>query len=62
MKPAKVTLAVPVGARETVRSMREEADEVVVLRMPLDFRAVGQWYERFDQLSDADVLHLLGRD
>ncbi|GAA4954410.1 putative phosphoribosyltransferase [Nonomuraea thailandensis] len=62
MKPGKVTLAVPVGARETVQSMLEEADEVVVLRTPLDFRAVGQWYERFDQLSDADVLHLLGRD
>ncbi|MEV0613196.1 phosphoribosyltransferase family protein [Nonomuraea sp. NPDC050404] len=61
-KPARVTLAVPVGAVATVRSMREEADEVVVLRTPTDFRAVGQWYERFNQLSDADVLHLLGRD
>jgi putative phosphoribosyl transferase len=61
-KPAKVTLAVPVGARETVRSMRSEADEVVVLLTPIDFRAVGQWYERFDQLSDADVLELLGRE
>jgi putative phosphoribosyl transferase len=61
-KPAKVTLAVPVGARETVRSMQEEADEVVVLLTPIDFRAVGQWYERFDQLSDDDVLELLGRD
>ncbi|MGI5288621.1 phosphoribosyltransferase [Nonomuraea polychroma] len=61
-KPAKVTLAVPVAARETVRSMRDEADEVVVLLTPIDFRAVGQWYERFDQLSDADVLELLGRE
>ncbi|MFC4009721.1 phosphoribosyltransferase [Nonomuraea purpurea] len=60
-KPAKVTLAVPVGARETVMSLREEADEVVVLREPVDFRAVGQWYEHFDQLSDDDVLELLGR-
>ncbi|MBT2227131.1 phosphoribosyltransferase [Nonomuraea sp. NEAU-A123] len=58
-KPHRVTLAVPVGARDTVEAMREEADEVVVLRVPVDFRAVGQWYERFDQLSDADVLDLL---
>ncbi|MEO3885757.1 phosphoribosyltransferase [Nonomuraea sp. B5E05] len=58
-KPDKVTLAVPVGARETVTSLREEADEVVVLLTPVDFRAVGQWYERFDQLSDDDVLELL---
>ncbi|MGW0806424.1 phosphoribosyltransferase [Nonomuraea sp. NPDC002799] len=59
--PARVTLAVPVGALETVRSLEAEADEVVVLMTPLDFRAVGQWYVRFDQLSDDDVLELLGR-
>ncbi|MFF4618124.1 phosphoribosyltransferase [Nonomuraea jabiensis] len=60
-KPARVILAVPVGARETVGSLRREADEVVVLRTPIDFRAVGQWYEHFDQLTDADVLELLDR-
>ncbi|MFG2073397.1 phosphoribosyltransferase [Nonomuraea maritima] len=59
--PAKVTLAVPVGARGTVRSLQKEADEVVVLKTPLDFRAVGQWYAYFDQLADDDVLRLLGR-
>ncbi|MBB6349198.1 phosphoribosyltransferase family protein [Nonomuraea muscovyensis] len=57
--PGRLTLAVPVGARETVEAMREEADEVVVLIVPADFRAVGQWYERFEQLTDADVLSLL---
>jgi putative phosphoribosyl transferase len=57
--PRRVTLAVPVGARETCRSMSAEADDVVVLLRPARFRAVGQWYERFDQLSDADVLELL---
>ncbi|MFG1942928.1 phosphoribosyltransferase [Nonomuraea sp. NPDC048826] len=60
--PGRVTLAVPVGARETVNAMRDEADEVVVLCAPVDFRAVGQWYEHFDQLSDADVLAVLARN
>lgn len=60
-RPARVTLAVPVGARETVEAMRLEADEVVVLCAPLDFRAVGQWYEHFEQLSDTDVLEVLAR-
>lgn len=56
-------LAVPVGAPETVRLCRTEADEVVVLATPAWFHAVGQWYERFDQLTDADVLELLrGKD
>ncbi|NUR92476.1 MAG: phosphoribosyltransferase [Nonomuraea sp.] len=61
VEPERLTLAVPVGARETVRALRGEADEVVVLATPPDFRAVGQWYERFDQLSDDDVLELLRR-
>ncbi|MCK2217435.1 phosphoribosyltransferase [Actinomadura sp. ATCC 31491] len=59
-KPARVTLAVPVGARGTVEALRQEADEVVALLTPVDFRAVGQWYEHFEQLSDEDVLDLLG--
>ncbi|MEU6729141.1 phosphoribosyltransferase family protein [Nonomuraea wenchangensis] len=59
--PARVTLAVPVGALSTVESLRHEADEVVALLTPVDFRAVGQWYVHFEQLSDADVLELLGQ-
>ncbi|GAA0912729.1 phosphoribosyltransferase [Nonomuraea longicatena] len=58
--PERVTLAVPVGAPETVRALRGEADELVVLATPPDFFAVGQWYAHFDQLSDADVLSYLG--
>ncbi|GIH71479.1 phosphoribosyltransferase [Sphaerimonospora thailandensis] len=57
----RVILAVPVAAGETVESLRAEADEVVVVATPAGFRAVGQWYERFDQLADDDVLELLGR-
>lgn len=58
-KPGRLTLAVPVGAPDTVRSLRGEADEVVVLATPAAFEAVGQWYRHFDQLTDADVLSLL---
>lgn len=61
-KPARVTLAVPVGAGDTVEAMRQEADEVVVLCVPEQFIAVGQWYEHFDQLTDDDVLDVLARN
>jgi putative phosphoribosyl transferase len=61
-KPARVTLAVPVGAGDTVEAMRQEADEVVVLCVPVNFIAVGQWYEHFDQLADGDVLDVLARN
>ncbi|MEU5879346.1 phosphoribosyltransferase family protein [Spirillospora sp. NPDC047279] len=59
--PTRVVLAVPVGAAETVRALAAEADDVVVLAAPWAFRAVGQWYRRFDQLTDADVLFWLDR-
>jgi putative phosphoribosyl transferase len=59
--PARLVLAVPVGAAETVAALRAEADDVVVLAEPRRFRAVGQWYEHFDQLTDDDVLRVLER-
>ena len=59
--PARLILAVPVGAAETVAAMRDEADDVVVLAEPRRFRAVGQWYSTFDQLTDDDVLRWLER-
>jgi predicted phosphoribosyltransferase len=60
-RPGRLVLAVPVGAAETVRAMEREAGEVVVLAAPWAFRAVGQWYRRFEQLSDDDVIRLLER-
>ncbi|GAA1549957.1 phosphoribosyltransferase [Actinomadura kijaniata] len=60
-RPSRTVLAVPVGARDTVRAMAGEADEVVVPAAPAAFRAVGQWYRDFGQLSDADVLGWLKR-
>ncbi|MBX6767051.1 MAG: phosphoribosyltransferase, partial [Actinomadura rubrobrunea] len=34
---------------------------VVVLAAPWSFRAVGQWYRDFEQLTDADVISWLDR-
>ncbi|TDD78042.1 phosphoribosyltransferase [Actinomadura rubrisoli] len=59
--PSRLVLAVPVGAAETVRAMEAEVDEMVVPAAPWEFRAVGQWYRDFDQLTDGDVIAWLGR-
>jgi putative phosphoribosyl transferase len=56
---SRVVLAVPVGAAQTVEALAREADELVVLAAPFDFRAVGEWYRDFEQLTDAEVLELL---
>lgn len=57
--PARLVLAVPVAAVDTVTKLRAEGFDVLVPATPPDFHAVGQWYRRFDQLTDADVVRLL---
>ena len=56
---ARVVLAVPVAPRQALAALSREADEVVVLATPEPFYAVGQWYDRFDQVSDEEVVRLL---
>ena len=57
--PRRIVLAVPVGPPESIESLRPEADEVVCLVQPPWFRAVGQFYESFEQLEDREVIELL---
>ncbi len=58
---ARIIVAVPVGSHQAVAMLREEADEVVCLEVPDDLGGVGRWYRDFAQVSDEEVLSLLGR-
>ncbi|WP_166020881.1 phosphoribosyltransferase [Streptomyces chilikensis] len=58
-EPARLILAVPVGAPEAAAAMRSEADDVVCLRQPPDFQAVGLWYDDFEQVGDDEVVEIL---
>jgi len=58
-KPARVIVAVPVGAPETCRALRAVADEVICARTPAHFSAVGEWYRDFAQITDDEVTALL---
>lgn len=58
-QPARAVLAVPVCAQESRELLRDEVDELVTLATPSPFRAVGLWYERFEQTSDEEVIALL---
>ena len=58
-KPARVVLAVPVAAPDSLDALRREADDVVCLDVPENFMAVGQFYRHFPQLRDAEVTALL---
>jgi putative phosphoribosyl transferase len=61
LKPARIVVAVPVGARETCVRIREYADDVVCVRMPDPFDAVGLWYDDFSQTTDEEVRRLLAQ-
>ncbi len=56
---AKVICAVPVAARESLERVRTLADDVVCLHAPAAFAAVGQFYRKFDQVDDDEVIALL---
>jgi predicted phosphoribosyltransferase len=61
-QPARVIVAVPVGAPETCDLLSREADEVVCVRMPDPFIAVGLWYRDFTPTTDREVRTLLGQE
>ena len=59
MQPARMIIAVPVGAQETCEEFRAEAEEVVCAVTPDPFVSVGAWYEDFSQTTDDEVRELL---
>jgi putative phosphoribosyl transferase len=60
-RPAKIILATPVAPPESLDALRDDADEIVCLRTPSDFFAVGQFYQDFHQVSDQEVRAILAR-
>lgn len=59
--PARIVVAVPVGAPDTCAEFQKKADEAICARTPEPFHAVGIWYDDFAQTSDEEVRSLLAR-
>ncbi len=59
LQPASLTLAVPVLDRSVIARLRPLIDRLEALAVVDGLRAVGEWFERFEQLQDQDVLALL---
>jgi predicted phosphoribosyltransferase len=60
-QPAALVVAVPVAPREAVAWLRGLADDVICLRKPEPFFAIGEWYEDFRQTRDEEVTGLLAK-
>jgi putative phosphoribosyl transferase len=58
-KPASIIIAVPVAARSTCEELKTLVDKIVCPLRPINFYAVGLWYEQFSQTSDDEVIELL---
>jgi predicted phosphoribosyltransferase len=59
--PAKIVVAVPVGAPEVCAEFQDVADDAVCAQTPPAFRAVGLWYDDFSQTTDEEVRELLSQ-
>jgi predicted phosphoribosyltransferase len=58
-EPSSIIAAIPVCSRESAKRMADDADELVCLRVPPFFAAVGQFYSRFDTVGEEVVLAML---
>lgn len=59
MQPKNLIFAAPVCARESVKKLTPEVDEIFCGFTPEEFSAVGQWYHDFSQVSDDESLQYL---
>lgn len=58
-EPAGIVIAVPTAAADSCDKLEPMVDELISLVRPVYFHAVGQWYENFQQTTDAEVKQLI---
>ena len=56
--PEKIIVAVPVAPESTIDKIAHYAEEVVCLKTPSNFQAVGNYYRNFNQVSDEEAVGL----
>jgi predicted phosphoribosyltransferase len=58
----KLIIALPIAPKETVELLKREADHVEVVTAPSSFfNSVGQYYQRFEPVSDEKVTGIMRR-
>jgi putative phosphoribosyl transferase len=57
----ELIVAMPVGPADTIKKLRQIIKDVVVLRSPIDFMAVGEFYDDFAQVSDDEVVEIMSK-
>ena len=55
----KVILAIPVGPRVVSVSLKREVSEIICPYRLTSFTSIGQWYQKFNQVTDDEVQLIL---
>jgi putative phosphoribosyl transferase len=60
-EPKQLIIAAPVAPKEVIERLKSEADKIEVLRHPLEFKAVEQYYQQFAAVSDDQIVQIARR-
>jgi predicted phosphoribosyltransferase len=55
----KIIIAVPIASKDAIGKIEDEADEVFCLYTPDAFFSVGEFYDKFLQVEDTEVLKII---
>lgn len=58
-RPSRLIGALPVGPEDTLMALARDADDLICLRSPPEFAAVGQFYRFFPQIEDKEVFAIM---
>jgi putative phosphoribosyl transferase len=59
--PNRVIIAAPVASKEAVKRLKNEAEQIEIIRDPSDFKAVEQFYQHFATVSDDQLVQIAKR-
>lgn len=57
----QIVVAIPVMPADEYTHFKSLVDELYVCHTPINFRAVGLWYQVFNQVSDEEVISMLSK-
>lgn len=60
LKPKKIIFAAPVCAADASGNLKDDVDQTICLESPSNLDAISSYYRHFGQMTDEDVLGLLG--
>jgi putative phosphoribosyl transferase len=58
---ATMIIAAPVGPKYVIKRLKDEVDQIEVVRKPSEFEAVEQFYQEFAAVSDDQIVQIVKR-